>query len=63
MKKSKKEVIITVSIVVALVGVFFVGRLSFGMFKDKLESNIFLLKDPISVINTEYERRWGVIVD
>ena len=63
MKKSKKIVVITVCIVTALVAVFALSKLSFAIFKDKLESNIFPLKDPISVVNAEYERNFGVIVD
>lgn len=56
MKKSKKIVVVTLSVVLILVAVFALGRLSFAIFKDKLEGNIFPLKDPISVINSEYER-------
>lgn len=56
MKKNKKIVIGTLCIVLTLVAVFALGRLSFAIFKDKLESNIFPLKDPISVINAEYKR-------
>ncbi len=63
MKKSKKIVVGTLCIVLALVMIFAIGRLSFSMFKDKLESNIFPLKDPISVINTEYERAYGILID
>lgn len=63
MKKSKKIIVVTLCIVASLIVVFALGRLSFGIFKDKLESNIFPLKDPISVINTEYERNDGIIVD
>ena len=63
MKKSKKIIVVTLSIVAVLLTVFALGNLSFRIFKDKLESNIFPLKDPISVINTEYEKNFGVIVD
>lgn len=56
MKKSKKIVVVTLSVVLILVAVFALGRLSFALFKNKLENNIFPLKDPISVVNTEYER-------
>ena len=63
MKKSNKIVVVTLSIVAVLLTVFVFGNLSFRIFKDKLENNIFPLKDPISVINAEYERNKGVIVD
>lgn len=63
MKKSKKIVAITVSIVMVLVAVFALGVLSFNIFKNKLENTIFPLKDPISVINAEYEKNKGIIVD
>ena len=63
MKKSKKIVVVTLSIVAVLLTFFVIGNLSFKMFKDKLENNIFPLKDSISVINAEYERNFGVIVD
>ena len=56
MKKSKKIVIITLAIVSVLLVLFAAGKLSGEIFKDKLESEIFPLKDPISVINSEYER-------
>ncbi len=61
MKKSKKTVIITLSIVVALLAVFIAGRVFQGYIKDKLETEIFPLRDPISVINTEYERETKII--
>ncbi len=63
MKKSKKVIVATLSIVLVLLGIWGLGRLSFGIFKNRLENNIFPLKDPISVINSEYERKYGVIVD
>lgn len=56
MKKSKKVVIITVSVVSILLILFAGIRVSMGFFKNKLESKIFPLKDPISVINSEYKR-------
>ena len=56
MKKSKKIVLITVAAVAVLLVLFASGKLSAEIFKDKLESEIFPLKDPISVINTEYQR-------
>ncbi len=61
MKKSKKTVIITISVVVALLAVFFSGRVFQEHIKDKLETEIFPLRDPISVINTEYEREVKII--
>lgn len=63
MKKSKKTVIITLCVVGVLSAAFVLGNLSFRIFKNKLENNIFPLKDPISVINSEYERNYGVIID
>ena len=63
MKKSKKVVVVTVSVVAVLLAVFVLGELSFNIFRDKLESTIFPLKDPVSVINTEYKRNDGIIVD
>ena len=56
MKKSKKAVLITVIIVAVLSVVFIAGKISAEIFKEKLESEIFPLKDPISVINSEYQR-------
>lgn len=56
MKKYKKIIVITLSVVLVLLCIWGAGRLSFEIFKDKLESNIFELKDPISVINAEYKR-------
>ena len=52
MKKSKKIVIITVSIVAALLVLLGVTRVSMKLFAHKLESEIFPLKDPVSVINS-----------
>ena len=56
MKKSKKVVIITVSIVGVLLLLFAGARVSMKLLEDKLESEIFPLKDPVSVINSEYKR-------
>lgn len=56
MKKSKKIVLSTVTIVAVLVILFVAGKLSAEIFKEKLESEIFPLKDSISVINSEYQR-------
>lgn len=56
MKKCKKIIVITLSMVLVLLSIWGAGRLSFEIFKDKLESNIFPLKDYISVINAEYQR-------
>ena len=61
MKKSKKIVTITISIVAVLVLLFAGGLLTAELYKDKLESKIFPLKDPISVINNEYEREVKII--
>ncbi len=56
MKKSKKTVIITVVTVAVLLGLLAAGKLTAVIFKDKLEGEIFPLKDHISVINSEYQR-------
>ncbi len=57
MKKSKKIVIITVAIVsVLLIALLAEGDIATYLFADKLENRLFPLKDPISVINSEYER-------
>ena len=56
MKKSKKIMLITFVIVAVLLVIFAAGNLSAVIFKDKLESQIFPLKDPISVINSDYQR-------
>ena len=56
MKKRKKIVLITVAAVAVVLILFGAGKLSAGIFKDKLESEIFPLKEPISVINSEYPR-------
>lgn len=63
MKKSNRIVVITLSVVGILLVLFALGRLSFEIFKDKLENNIFPLKDPVSVINSEYERTKGVMIN
>ena len=53
MKKIIKSIIsITVVLVVLLADI----GISMDLFEKKLESKIFPLKDPISVINTEYQR-------
>ena len=57
MKKSKKTVIITIAIVsVLLIVALAEGDIANRLFADKLESKMFPMKDPISVINTEYQR-------
>ena len=56
MKKRKKIVLITVAAVAVVLILFGAGKLSAGIFKDKLESEIFPFKEPISVINSEYQR-------
>lgn len=56
MKKNKKLFIITGSIIAVLLVIFAGVKLSMKLFADKLESEIFPLKDPINVINSEYER-------
>ena len=56
MKQSKKIVVVTVSIVTVLLVLLVGVRVSMKLFADKLESEIFPLKDPISVINSEYKR-------
>ena len=52
----KKTVKIIVSIAVVLVVLFAGIIISMDFVEKKLESKIFPLKDPISVINTEYQR-------
>ena len=57
MKKSKKIVLITVSIVAVLLVVLLAqGDIANRLFADKLEEKLFPMKDPVSVINTEYQR-------
>ena len=57
MKKSKKIVIITVSIfAVLVVALLAQGDIATKLFADKFENRLFPMKDPISVINTEYKR-------
>lgn len=57
MKKSKKTVIITIAIVsVLLIVALAEGDIANRLFADKLESKMFPMKDPISVINSEYTR-------
>ena len=57
MKKSKKIVIITVSIVVVLmIALLAQGDIATKLFADKFENRLFPMKDPISVINAEYKR-------
>ena len=52
----KKTMRIIVSIAVVLVVLFAGISISMNFFEKKLERKIFPLKDPISVINTEYQR-------
>lgn len=61
MKKSKKAVIITVLTVALLLAIFFGGRAFALCYKEKLETTIFPLKDPVSVINSEYKREVKII--
>ena len=57
MKKSRKIVLITVGIVaVLLVALLAEGNVANKLFADKLEGKIFEMKDPVSVINSEYQR-------
>lgn len=57
MKKSKKIVLITLGIVaVLLIALLAQGDIATRLFADKLENRLFPLKDPISVINSEYTR-------
>ena len=57
MKKSKKIVLITTGIVaVLLIGLLAEGSIATKLFADKLEGKLFPMKDPVSVINTEYSR-------
>ena len=52
----KKIIKFIVTIAVVLVVLFAGASLSMDFIEKKLESKIFPLKDPISVINTEYQR-------
>lgn len=53
----KKKVIICILCVILSVGVIFLSGTAFAAYyKEKAESTLFELKDPISVINEEYER-------
>ena len=52
----KKTMRIIVSIAVVLVVLFAGISISMNFFEKKLERKIFPLKDPISIINTEYQR-------
>ena len=57
MKKSKKIVLITISILaVLLVALIAEGDIATKLFADKFENRLFPMKDPINVINTEYKR-------
>ena len=57
MKKSKKTVLITLGIVaVLLIALLAEGDIATRLFADKVENRLFPMKDPISVINTEYQR-------
>ncbi len=57
MKKSKKTVLITLGIVaVLLIALLAEGDIATRLFADKLENRLFPMKDPVSVINTEYQR-------
>ena len=57
MKKSKKIVLITISIVAVLFIVLLAqGDIADKLFAHKLEDRVFPMKDPVSVINTEYQR-------
>ena len=57
MKKSKKIVIITISILaILLVALLAEGDIATRLFADKFENRLFPMKDPISIINTEYKR-------
>ena len=60
MKRYKKTVVITIAIVFALLGILGLGRLSFSIFKDNLESKIFPMKDhllakPVHLILTKMQ--------
>ena len=57
MKKRKKTVLITLVMVsVLLIALLAEGDIATRLFADKLENRLFPMKDPISVINTEYKR-------
>lgn len=53
----KKKVLIAVFCVILSVGVIFLSGIAFAQwYKEKAESTLYELKDPVSVINEEYER-------
>ena len=53
----KKKAIISVLCVVLLVGAIFLSGKAFASwYKEKAESTLYPLKDPVSVINEEYDR-------
>lgn len=52
-----KKITVTVVSIIALLAVLLAGmKISMNLFEKKLESEIFPLKDPVSVINSEYQR-------
>ena len=52
-----KKITVTVVSILALLAVLLAGiKISMNIFEKKLESEIFPLKDPVSVINSEYQR-------
>ena len=52
-----KKIIKTIICIAVVLVVLFAGiSISMDFFEEKLESKIFPLKDPISVINAEYQR-------
>ncbi len=58
----KKKVIISVLCAVLVVGTVFFGGAAFAAYyKEKAETTLYELKDPISVINTEYDRARMII--
>ncbi len=58
----KKKVIISVLCAVLAVGtVFFSGKAFAAYYKEKAETTLYELKDPISVINEEYKRAEMII--
>ncbi len=59
----KKKIIISILCVILSVGaIFFSGRAFALWYKEKAETTLYELKDPISVINEEYERA-DMIID
>lgn len=60
--KKKKIIISVLCAVLAAGAVFFAGRSFAAYYKEKAETTLYKLKDPVSVINEEYARE-NMIID